>query len=415
MPTAPTNLPADDLGHAPSDVRYPARRIASHGTPGTGPLTIFVGGIHGNEPMGVRAIEEVFAELQASTRPFTGRAVALLGNRAAFARGDRLIDRDMNRVFRYDLDREPTEEPPVAAPRLDPADDSAEVRERDALLDAIREEVASSDPDAEVIVIDLHTFSGAGPPFCVLSDTLRNRGFAEAWPIPRILGLPEELPGTAIEYLTAAGLIALVVETGRHDDPVSAELHAAVIRLALGQAGHLPGGGLGDPGADQQRLADAVRGLPRQLDVQYRHPVEPDDGFVMDPGWSTFDVVRRGEPVATSKGNAIPAPRRGRMLLPLYQSQGSDGFFLARPIGAFWLLLSTALRRAGLTGVAKLLPGVRRHPTRPHTLEVDRRVARWLAVDVFHLLGYRALGGDEDTLWVARRQHDLRRPRTMRP
>lgn len=417
MPPAPTSsagiaaaIPTDG-GPGPA---APRRQLADHGTRGSGPLTIFLAGVHGNEPMGVRAIETAFAEL-ATARGFRGRAVALLGNRAAFARGERQVDRDLNRAFRYDLDPEPTGEPHVAAPRLDPADHTAEVRERDELLEVIRAELAEADPDEEVVVVDLHTFSGDGPPFCVLSDTLRNRAFAEAWPIPKILGLPEEVPGTAIEYLTAAGLIALVVETGRHDDPLAAELHASVIRLALIHAGHLPGGGTGDPGADRQRLADAVRGLPRQLDVQYRHPVDAADAFVMAPGWDTFDAVNRGETLATDVHGPVRAPRGGRMLLPLYQSQGSDGFFIARPIGAIWLRLSAGLRRLGLTGIARLLPGVRRHPSRPHTLSVNRRVARWLAIDIFHLLGYRGLGGDEHTLFVARRQHDLRRPRTMRP
>ena len=35
-----------------------------------------------------------------------------------------------------------------------------------------------------------------------------------------------------------------------------------------------------------------------------------------------------------------------------------------------------------------LLPGVRRHPERPYTLQVDRAVARWFVVEIFHLFGF---------------------------
>ena len=50
------------------------------------------------------------------------------------------------------------------------------------------------------------------------------------------------------------------------------------------------------------------------------------------------------------------------------------------------------------------LPGISRHPDRPHTLRIDRRVARFYALQIFHLLGYRRLRIEDGTLLVTRRR-----------
>jgi succinylglutamate desuccinylase len=409
----PTDEPAAPVSPpTPPPREVPPRVIAEHRGETPGPLTIFVAGIHGNEPRGVEAVQRVFRDLAAAGPPFRGSAVAILGNAAAYARGRRFIDSDLNRAFAFDL----VEDPAVAGaytPRLRRLE-GAEAIEREAVLEVIRERVDALPDGTDAIVIDLHTFSGDGPPFCVFADTLRNRDFAAAWPLPRILGLPEEVPGTLAEYVTDAGLIGVVVETGRHDDPRSALLHEAVVRRALVHAGHLAEADVPGGAGDRALLDEAVHGLPPQLDVQYRHPVRPEDGFRMRPGWANFDPLSRQELVADDAAGPVASPRRGRMLLPLYQEQGSDGFFVARPIGGIWLAISRVLRRLGVAGVATLLPGVRRHERRPLALVVDRRIARWLAVDVFHLLGFRRVAFDRRRIVVARRLHDRRPPRRIR-
>ena len=406
---AAAEVPASSAAPA-SPVDASPRVLAEYRGQEPGPLSIFVAAIHGNEPRGVEAVRRVFADLADRAPRFRGTAVAILGNREAFARAVRFVDSDLNRAFTFDL---VDEDDANFTPRLRRLE-GAEAGEREELLAVIRRLVAELPEGSEAAVVDLHTFSGDGPPFCVFADTLRNRDFAAAWPLPRILGLPEELPGTLAEFVTDAGLVGVVVETGRHDDPRAAELHAAVVRRTLEHAGHVDAGVLAEPGADHRRLAEAVRGLPRQLDVQYRHPVEPGDGLRMRPGWATFDPVARGEVVADDAGGEVASPRRGRMLLPLYQELGADGFFIARPIGERWLALSRWLRRLGIASAAALLPGVRHHERRPLALVVDRRIARWLAVDVFHLLGFRRVASDRRRIVVSRRLHDRRPPRRMR-
>jgi hypothetical protein len=91
------------------------------------------------------------------------------------------------------------------------------------------------------------------------------------------------------------------------------------------------------------------------------------------------------------------------LLFPLYQKLGDDGFFLARPVNAVWLAISSLLRRSGIARIAPFLPGVSRHPRRRDTLVVDQRIARFWIREIFHLLGYR-LEAVRGKKWIVRRQ-----------
>lgn len=380
----------------------PKRLIASYSQHAPGPTTIVLTAIHGNEPRTVEAAERVCAELEQLDAPFSGRICVLMGNRRAFDEGVRFVDVDLNRTFTYDFN---------GTLRLHQIEqDIAEAHEQRELIASLKSILQQRDTNYPVYAIDLHTFSGQGAPFSVFSDTLRNRAFAECWPVPFILGLAEQLPGTVIDYLSAAGCIAATIETGQHEDPVSADLHTAALRLALVRAGHVQPEALASLGDDFQMLAEAARGIPRVLDVQMRHAITPADHFRMKPGFANFDPVTASQHLGEDISGPVRAERSGRLLLPLYQSQGSDGYFIARPIGCFWLELSAWLRRIHLDNFLDVLPGVRRHHIKSGTLIVNRRLARWLVNDVFHLFGYRLWREDGEELIIVRRPHDRRGP-----
>jgi succinylglutamate desuccinylase len=136
--------------------------------------------------------------------------------------------------------------------------------------------------------------------------------------------------------------------------------------------------------------------------MRYRHGVAADDGFLMQPGYRNFQPVARGEVVAHDRSGPVRVPETARILMPLYQVQGDDGFFVVREFRPVWLHLSYGLRRMGADRVAHFLPGVTRHLDRPGALVVDRRVARWFALQLLHLLGYRRHEEDGARLVVLR-------------
>lgn len=127
----------------------------------------------------------------------------------------------------------------------------------------------------------------------------------------------------------------------------------------------------------------------------------------MQPGFASFDPVERGQPLATDRGGIVRSPRGGRLLMPLYQPLGDDGFFLARSVPRFWFELSATLRRWRVGRLLGLLPGVSRHPTVADTFVVHRRIARFLVRDLFHLLGFRRLEAGPRHVVFTRRPEGL--------
>ena len=346
-----------------------------------GPLLVATAGLHGNEPAGVAALERIFQTIHDRRIPIRGEFLGLAGNLAALARDERAIDRDLNRHFKL--------ERIVALRNGHPPDPAiSEDQELVEVLEAI--ETALGRAREGAFFIDLHTTSGKSAAFATVGDTLRNRKFALCFRSPIILGLEEHIEGTLLEYLNGLGHITMGFEGGRHEDPASVDLLEAGVWVALAAAGVLPDADrLAEVERAQRMLEENRRGLPRVFEVRYRHPVQPEDQFRMRPGYESFQPLTQGEWVAEDRSGDIHAPAGGRILMPLYQVQGDDGFFVIREFRPFWLTVSRILRHTRAEHLLRVLPGVRQHPTLEDTLVIDVRVARFLALQIFHLLGYR--------------------------
>src|SRR5690606_1401552 len=137
------------------------------------------------------------------------------------------------------------------------------------------------------------------------------------------------------------------------------------------------------------RLSQATHELPRVLEIRYRHRVAQDDDFCMLPGFANFVSVARGTKLAEDRRGEISAPEDAMLMLPLYQGQGDDGFFLARPVSPVWLGVSAVLRQARFDRLLRLLPGVSPHPTADDEWVVSTAAGAAFITDVFHLFGYR--------------------------
>lgn len=378
-----------------------------------GPKLICLGGIHGNEPAGVLALVRVFRALKKRGVPFCGELVGLAGNLRALRADVRYFERDMNRMWTPELVKRALAPPEVGTAAPGPGSghqaEWAEVADLHATLhqelDGVRE---------EVFLLDLHTSSADGVPFACLGDSLRNRKFARPFPVPVLLGLEEQLDGALLEYLNDHGVVTMGFEAGQHKAEHSIDRHEAGIWIGLDAAGCFPGPVPEQVESSRRLLADARAGLPKVLEILHRHALRPHDGFEMLPGFENFTPVTAGEVVAADKSGQIRIPMRGRMMLPLYQGKGDDGFFVARRVNKFWLKLSGVLRTLHLEALLPLLPGVRRDPAHAGRLIVNQRVARWYSLQIFHLLGYRKRRVQGDLLVVSRRKHDLQKPEVMK-
>jgi hypothetical protein len=238
---------------------------------------------------------------------------------------------------------------------------------------------------------------------------MRNRRFAQKFPVRILLGIEEQLDGTLLEYLNNKGAVTLGFEGGQHESAEALENHEALIWLALVNAEILALEDVPDLEKHRKKLA-ASAGKVRFLEVRYREAITSRDEFEMNPGFENFDLVKRGQILARNSKGEIKAPESGLILMPLYQKQGEDGFFIGREIAPFWLWLSKILRGLKLGNFIRILPGVRQHPTDSESLIVNTRVARFFPLQIFHLLGFRKRRLKENQLIVSRRRHDTKSP-----
>lgn len=386
--TPPLGQPPISFRTATVGPREVARLVGEE----AGPTFIAVGGIHGNEPGGIEAGRRVVARLEQDDVRFRGEIVIFRGNMGAQARKQRYVVRDLNRVWN---------ERAIAAlegrPRtsLDP-----EEIEQMELLAAIRAVIARA--RGPVYLADLHTTSAAGVPFVIFGDTLPQRSFVRSLPLPVVIGLEEQLDGALAEYWTRQGCVTFSVEGGQHDDDASVDNLEAVLLLACETAGHFSKGSVPET-RDAFALLESRRGtLPRVMEVIERRAITPEDDFRMEPGFRNLDYAREGQLLATDRDGDIRAPHDGLVILPLYQKQGTDGFFWGRPVSEARLRLSERLRHMQLDRLLGLLPGVRRDGSHPSRFIVNTHVARLYPLDVFHVFGYRRIRRSEDRLTVER-------------
>lgn len=343
-----------------------------------GPTLLVTGGMHGNEPAGVLALERVMAHLQEHEPDMRGRIIALRGNLAALQERARYLSRDLNRSWGVDAI--------AATRRRSEQDRSPEDREQLELLDHFAEvERTASGP---ILFVDLHTSSADGSPFLCLADTIDNRRLGLATGVPIILGIEETIQGASLEWFADRGIAGFAVEGGRHDSVDAVDNHEAVLWGLLVRMRMLPPGFV-DLTPHEARLRAAVGDAPAIVEIVHRRVISPEDQFAMEPGFLNFARVRKGQLLARDVRGDVCAPHDCHVMLPLYQKQGDDGFFLARRVRRIWLWLARWLRAMRFGGLLPILPGIRRDPEDRDTMLANPRVARWFVVEIFHLLGFR--------------------------
>ncbi|NNE65372.1 MAG: hypothetical protein HKN33_02305 [Pyrinomonadaceae bacterium] len=381
------------------DVEDGEHLILHHEGDPDGPTLVVFGGIHGNEKSGVVALQHVASEINRLQLNIRGRVFFVSGNTRAIKRSVRFVDADLNRHWTAENVKRNNAESLIATNR-------AEDIEQRELLEIIDMVIAGA--RNEVYSLDLHSTSSPSTPFAMLGDTLRNRTFAEEFPSTFLLGIEEQLDGTIMEYMNELGAVTLGFEAGQHTTEIAVENQKNLIWLALANSGCVDREDF-EYEFFRDRMESAM-GRLEIIEIRHRHAISPEDEFRMEPGYATFQHVKKGEVLAHDRHGAIRAVESGMILMPLYQDQGTDGFFIGREVNPVWMWISRVLRNRNVAAAIKYLPGVVRHPENDMAYIVNTRVARIMPLQIFHLLGLRKMRWHEDKLIVSRRRHDTKSP-----
>lgn len=300
------------------------RLIGRHNGKKGGPLLICFGAMHGNEPAGVKAIELVIKmlEVEPVRNPgfiYNGHFAGLIGNLEAFNNNKRFIDKDINRNFRQDvLVKDKT--------TLDVED--KEIIEIISYVKGLVEEIEPT----QLIILDLHTTSSHGGIFTICRDLDRDKAIATSLHAPVVLGILEGLSGTTLHYFTAENMgvdtIPITFESGQHEERLSILRAVAGIISCMKAIGSVEAEDVENH--HESLLVMYSEELPDITRLIARRGITPEEGFKMRPGYENFQKISKGEVVAENKNGPIITERDGLILMPLYQEQGEDGFFIVK-------------------------------------------------------------------------------------
>jgi succinylglutamate desuccinylase len=223
------------------------------------PEVAVVGGVHGDEPCGVRAVERALATDREFTRPVT----FVVANEKAIERGVRFLDADLNRAF--------------------PGDPSADAHERRLASDLAAELAGTT-------VLSLHSTQSHAAPFAVVDEV---DGVARRL-VPR---LPVETVVDTADFvngrLFATDADVVEVECGLQGSPGATENATRAVEAFLVATGSLPGHA-------------ATRDLPA-FRLTERLPKPDADEFEVFV--DNFQPVAAGQTYAAADGEALAADR----------------------------------------------------------------------------------------------------------
>lgn len=293
------------------------RIIGKYSSNQKGPLLFVTAGIHGNEPSGIKALEEVFKQLEKIKPQIKGCIVGVSGNQKALNRNKRFIDEDLNRVWTEENVEQKKSE-------------THEQKEMWEIIDVLNQ--FPKEDFTKRYFLDCHTTSSSSLPYVSVQVVNDNDSWAHNFPTYIVRGFSDIITGDIDHYLSRTGMTGFVFEAGQHEDKASTENHEGVIWLALKEA----------CGLDLEKIETypecvnnfAEKNAPKQktFELKYRHGLKDSDTFEMEPGYKNFQEIEKGELLAKQNGEPVKSEWNARIFMPLYQAQGNDGFFIIEEV-----------------------------------------------------------------------------------
>ncbi|MCB0662411.1 MAG: succinylglutamate desuccinylase/aspartoacylase family protein [Saprospiraceae bacterium] len=293
-----------------------------------GPLVVCMGGVHGNEKAGVEALELVFKmlEVEPITNPyfrFRGRLLGIKGNLQALNKNVRYLEKDLNRQWTTENAERILNSPPETL--------EAEDREIFEILTLLREEIEQYRPP-KMVVLDLHTTSAFGGIFTIVNETKESLEIGVQLHAPVILGLTKGIQGTSLHYFTNENFpiptVAVSFEAGQHEEPLSVNRSIAAVINCLRTVQCVRKEDVEN--RHDELLIDFSKNLPKVNELVTNYHVKGNEVFELVPGLRNFQPVKKDQLLGTDADGPILSPDDGLILMPRYQKQGDDGFFIIK-------------------------------------------------------------------------------------
>ena len=294
-----------------------------------GPLLLVLTQIHGNEPAGKKAVETLFEIIDLEYNKnknfdFRGSIVGLIGNLEASNKGFRYIDTDLNRLWSLEN---------VDNIRKNNSKNlNVEEFQLLDLLETINLYI-SKYQNRQIVILDIHTTTADGGVFIIPSEDNISKKISQHIKAPVLNGFLKDLSGTVLHYFQKSNfpgvdICSICFEAGQHNSPDSIDYALSAIIQCFKSIG-----GFYSEDVDSKHSQKlSMNHLPKEAELIYSHRINDGDNFSMrgDKIYKNFDKISKGELLAFDKYGEIRSKEDGMILMPLYQKQGNDGFFIIK-------------------------------------------------------------------------------------
>lgn len=275
-------------------------------------LLLVTAGIHGNEPSGIIAMEKVFSRLKYYQPLIKGTIVGIRGNIGGLKNAKRFLEEDLNRIWTKEN-------------ILSEKTDTTEKEEMMDILDVIR--FFSEKEYTKNYFLDCHTTSAETQPFISVQDVGENDNWAHLFPLPVVRGFSDMVNGCIDHYLSRRGMTGFVSEAGQHNSFSALKNQECLIWLVIEKACGLNF----DQIPKLSKYIETFRNSIKEqstFEIIHRYTLAEGDRFVMEPGFFNFQKIEKGEKLATHNDKEVRSRWDSYIFMPLYQSQGEDGFYI---------------------------------------------------------------------------------------
>jgi len=195
-------------------------------------------------------------------------------------------------------------------------------------IHSIIETIIKQKKKENLIIIDLHNTSSQNGLFTIVNNE-KEAKIASFINIPCITKLFTKVRGSLAQYYNSKGITSLVFEGGTIGDPASIYNHETGIYQVLEKMKFIKKTDIPKKIIEEDKKMNFV--LKKEYikyKVKYIHKINSEDNFIMKSNVANFQDVKKNEVLGVDKEGEVKSPINGKILMPLYQAQGSEGFYI---------------------------------------------------------------------------------------
>jgi succinylglutamate desuccinylase len=294
------------------------RVIGNYHTGESKKTILFICGIHGNETSGKQALENIFNHLEQNSIEINGNIIGIQGNLQAIEKKERFVDEDLNRIWsQKNINSLLKTENNIIS-------EYTELKKIHSIIETIIQKKKKNN----LVIVDLHNTSSPNGLFTIVNNKKEEK-IASFMKIPCITKLFTKVRGSLVQYYNYKGITSLVFEGGAIGDPASIHNHESGIYRMLEKMKFITIQNIPKNILEKEKKIELFSKRKFQkYEVKYIHKINPTDNFIMKVDINNFQKIKKNETIGFDKNGEIKSPINGKILMPLYQSKGSEGFYI---------------------------------------------------------------------------------------